>query len=83
MYFPLFLKKMKLKKNHNAKPNWREKVAEKAAASQSCWEFAAGLDCLQPPVLLHRKGSKAHLNIPEGQLCHGLGRQEVPAWFLG
>lgn len=43
-------------------------MAEKAVASQSCWEFVAGLDCLQPLGLLHGKESKAHLNIPEG-LC--------------
>lgn len=65
MYFP-FLKKTK-KKNHQCKSKLEgEKVAEKAVASQSCWEFAAGLDCLQPLVLLDGKGSKAHLNISEG-----------------
>lgn len=65
-YF-LFGEKKKI--NHRCKTKLeREKVVEKAVVSQSCWEFAAGLDHLQPLVLLHGKGSKAHLNIPEG-LC--------------
>lgn len=57
------------KKNYECKTKReREGVSEKAVVSQSCWEFVAGLDCLQPLVLLHGKESKAHLNIPEG-LC--------------
>lgn len=65
-HLSLFKKK---KQNHQCKTKLeREKVAEKAVGSQSCWEFVAGLDCLQPLVLLHGKESKAHLNIPEA-LC--------------
>lgn len=56
--FP-FLKKKK-KKNHQCKTKLeREKVAEKAVGSQSCWEFVAGLDLFAAPCAVAWEGEQS------------------------